>query len=311
MSADNLIFGAASAAKTPPSAADGDLIKETTTQNFRADVLDASRSVPVLVDFWAPWCGPCRQLTPILEKAVRAARGKVRLVKMNIDDHPQIPGQLGIQSIPAVIAFKDGQPLDGFMGAIPESQVAAFIQRVAGASGPSEAEQAVEAAAAAFAAKDFSGAAGLYSAALQAEPENLAALGGLARCFIALGELDQARGLLVGLTAAQEKDAAISGARAALDLAAQAESLGRPSDLEARLAANPADHQARFDLAVALNARGDREGAITQLLEIVRRDRAWNEEAARKQLLQFFEAWGPKDPGAIKGRQRLSALLFS
>jgi putative thioredoxin len=230
---------------------------------------------------------------------------------MNIDEHPQIAGQLGIQSIPAVIAFKDGQPLDGFMGAIPESQVAAFIQRVAGPTGPSETEQALESAAAPIAAKDFYSAAGLYSAALQADPDNLAALGGLARCFIALGELEQARGLLVGLTAAQEKDPAISGARAALELAAQAESLGRPADLEARLAASPGDHQTRYDLALSLNARGDREGAVNQLLEIVRRDRAWNEEAARKQLLQFFEAWGLKDPAAVKGRQRLSALLFA
>jgi putative thioredoxin len=309
MSAENLTFGAAAARPAP--AADAEWIKETSTQAFRADVVDASRTVPVLVDFWAPWCGPCRQLTPILEKAVKAARGKVRLVKMNIDQHPQIPGQLGIQSIPAVIAFKDGQMVDGFMGALPESQVTAFIQRVSGATGPSESAQAIEAAAAALAAKDFSGAASLYSVALQAEPDNLEALGGLARCFIALGEFEQARGLLHGLSPAQEKDPAISGARAALELAAQAEKLGGPADLESRLAANPGDHQTRFDLAISLNARGDREGAVGQLLEIVRRDRAWNEDAARKQLLQFFEAWGPKDAAAVKGRQRLSALLFS
>lgn len=313
MSADNLILGRNDARPAPATTngADSDLIKETTTQTFRADVIDASKSVPVLVDFWAPWCGPCRQLTPVLEKAVKAARGKVRLVKMNIDDHPQIPGQLGIQSIPAVIAFKNGQPLDGFMGAVPESQVMAFIERVAGPIGPSAAEQAMTAAEAAIAAKDFSGAAGLYGTVLQAEPENMAALAGLVRCYIALGELDQARALLAGLTPAQEKGAAIAGARAALEAAAQAESLGKPSDLARRVEENPADHQARFDLALALNAQGDRAGAAEHLIEIVRRDRAWNEEAARKQLVQFFEAWGVKDPAAVKGRQRLSSLLFS
>ncbi len=310
MSLGNLIFGKGKAAAAAP-ASETDWIKDTTTQGFRADVLEASRAVPVLVDFWAPWCGPCKQLTPVLEKAVRAAKGAVRLVKMNIDDHPQIPGQLGIQSIPAVIAFKNGQPLDGFMGALPESQVAAFIERVAGPVGPSDADQALEAAAEALAAKDYAGAASLYSTVLQVDPDSLAALGGLIRCFVALGELDQGRGLLVGLTPAQEKDPAISGARAALELAAQAESLGQPTDLARRVERDPNDHGSRFDLAVALNARGDRAGAAEQLLEIVRRDRSWNEEAARKQLVVFFEAWGPKDPAAIKSRQRLSSLLFA
>ena len=312
MSAANFIIGKGgrAAPKSVPGA-DPELIKETTTANFRADVLEASRSVPVLVDFWAPWCGPCKQLTPVLEAAVRKARGAVRLVKMNIDEHPQIAGQLGIQSIPAVIAFKNGQPLDGFMGALPESQVTAFIERVAGPVGPSDADTALEAAAKALEAKDYPGAAGLYGAVLQAEPDNLTALGGLARCFIALGEVEQARGLLVGLTPAQENDAAIRGARAALDLAEQAAKLGKPSDLTARLQRDPNDHQARFDLAVALNAGGDRGGAAEQLLELVRRDRAWNDEAARKQLLQFFEAWGAKDPVVLKGRQRLSSLLFA
>jgi putative thioredoxin len=307
MSAEPLIFGQDGGGAAPAA----DLVKETTTQDFRADVLDASRSVPVLVDFWAPWCGPCRQLTPVLEKAVKAAKGKVRLVKMNIDDHPQIAGQLGIQSIPAVIAFKDGQPLDGFMGAIPESQVAAFIDRIAGPSGPSGSDEALKAGAEALAARDYAGAAALYSGLLQAEPDNMAALGGLIRCFVALGELAQARGLLAGLTADQEKDPAIAGARTALELASQAEKLGGPAELTQRLEANPNDHQARFDLAVVLNGTGDRAGATDALLEIVKRNRAWNDEAARKQLVQFFEAWGPKDPAAISGRQRLSSLLFA
>src|SRR5688500_1554871 len=292
-------------------AADSDLIKETTTQNFRADVMEASRSVPVLVDFWAPWCGPCKQLTPILEKAVRQAKGKVRLVKMNIDDHPQIAGPLGIQSIPAVIAFKNGQPLDGFMGALPESQVTAFIDRVAGPTGPSSADEALEAAAEAMAAKDYAGAASVFGAVLQEDPENLAALAGLVHAYVALGQLAQARGLLGGLTPEQEKDAAIGSAKAALELAAQAEKLGKPGDLAKRVEADPSDYQARFDLALALNASGDRAGASDQLLEIIRRDRTWNDAAARKQLVQFFEAWGPKDPAAVKGRQRLSSLLFA
>lgn len=230
---------------------------------------------------------------------------------MNIDDHPQIAGQLGIQSIPAVIAFKNGQPLDGFMGALPEREVNAFIDRVAGPGGPGEAEEALAAAADLLQDGDFAGAASIFAAILQAEPENLAALAGLVRCQIALGNLAQASGLLTGLTAAQEKDAAIVSARAALDLAEQAESLGKPADFLRRLERDPDDHQARFDLALALNAGGDRTGAAEALLEIIRRDRAWNEEAARKQLVQFFEAWGFKDPASIKGRQRLSSLLFA
>ena len=274
-------------------------------------MLDASRSVPVLVDFWAPWCGPCRQLTPILEKVVEAAKGRVKLVKMNIDDHPQIAGQLGIQSIPAVIAFKDGQPLDGFMGAVPESQVAAFIDRIAGPSGDSGAEEALNAGAEALAARDYSGAAALFSGVLQAEPENMPALGGLIRCFVALGELAQARGLLAGLTPEQEKDPAIAGARSALELASQAEKLGGPAELTRPLEADPNDHKARFNLAVVLNGQSDRVGATEALLEIVKRNRTWNDEAARKQLLQFFEAWGAKNPAAISGRQRLSSLLFA
>jgi putative thioredoxin len=310
MSADSLLFG--QGGNGAASAANAALVKDTTTKDFRADVLEASRTVPVLVDFWAPWCGPCKQLTPVLEKAVSAAKGKVKLVKMNIDDHPQIPGQLGIQSIPAVIAFKDGQPLDGFMGAIPESQVTAFIDRVAGPSAASAGvEEVLEEAAKALAAKDFGGAADLFSGVLQEDPENMKALGGLIRCFVALGELAQARGLLAGLTPEQDKDPAIASARAALELAAQAEKLGSSADLNRRIEQNPNDHQSRFDLAVVLNGQGDRAGATDQLLEIVRRNRAWNEEAARKQLVQFFEAWGIKDPAAIAGRQRLSSLLFA
>jgi putative thioredoxin len=304
MTAENVILGQAGAEA-------GDLIRETTTQGFRQDVLEASREVPVIVDFWAPWCGPCKQLTPILEKVVRQSGGKVRLVKLNIDEHPEIPGQLGIQSIPAVIAFRNGQPLDGFLGAVPESQVVAFVARLSGGAGPSPVDQALESAASALAAKDYAGAAGLYSNLLQADPDNMAALAGLVRCQVALGNLQQARAILDSVTADKTGDGEIAGARAALELAEQAAALGDPAELEARLQADPSDHQARFDLALVLNSRGDRAGAVDRLIEIVRRDRDWNDGAARQQLVQFFDAWGPKDPATQRGRQRLSAVLFS
>jgi putative thioredoxin len=317
MSSDSFIIGgqqrpeSGEAGMAGADSGAGDIIKETTTENFAADVIDASRTAPVLVDFWAPWCGPCKQLTPILEAAIGKAGGKVRLVKMNIDDHPQIPGQLGIQSIPAVIAFKDGQPLDGFMGALPESQVMAFIERVAGPIGPSDTEQAVAAAGAALQAHDYTTAAGLYSAVLQGESDNLVALAGLAQCHIALGNLDQAKGLLSQVPDAKQSDAALAGVLAALDLAEKTSHLGNPDDLARQLESQPDDHQTRFDLALALNARGDRSGAVEQLVTIFSRDREWNEDAARKQLLQFFEAWGANDPATQKGRQRLSSVLFS
>ncbi len=307
---DSFILGGGRPQQATTGQAD-DLVKDTTTQTFRADVLEASRTVPVLVDFWAPWCGPCRQLGPVIEKVVRQAGGRVKLVKMNIDDHPEIAGQLGIQSIPAVIAFKNGQPLDGFMGALPESQILAFIERVAGPIGPSRADEALEAAEAAFAAKDYPGAAGLYGAVLQDDPENGKAIAGLVRCELALGGLEQAKALLGSLSPDMQKDPAVAGARAALELAEQAASLGSPAELRGRIERHPHDHQSRFDLALALNAGGDRIGAAEQLLEIIKRDRDWNEEAARKQLVQFFEAWGPKDAATVKGRQRLSSLLFA
>jgi len=317
MSSENLIIGSQQPAGAGEAGAKGagpgagELIKETTTADFAADVIDASRAAPVLVDFWAPWCGPCKQLTPILEGAIGKAGGKVRLVKMNIDDHPQIPGQLGIKSIPAVIAFKDGQPLDGFMGALPESQVMAFIERVAGPIGPSDTEQAIAAADAALQAHDYTTAASLYSTVLQGEPENLVALAGLAQCHIALGNLDQARGLLSAVADAKRSDPALAAVLAALDLAEKTSHLGDPGDLARKLELQPDDHQTRFDLALALNARGDRAGAVEQLVTILSRDRQWNEDAARKQLLQFFEAWGASDPATQKGRQRLSSVLFS
>ena len=293
------------------TAAQDGLIKDTTTAGFRQDVIAESAKQPVLVDFWAPWCGPCKQLTPVIEKAVKAAGGKVKLVKMNIDEHPQIPGQLGIQSIPAVIAFTKGQPVDGFMGALPESQVKAFIERLVGPVGPSAAEDMLAEAAELAAQGDAAGAAELYAAVLAQEPDDVAAIAALAKLHLDLGDLDGAKRFLTMAPKGKENDPAIAGARAAIELAAQAASLGDVGELMRRVEADPRDHQARFDLAVALNARNKRDEAVDALLEIVRRDRTWNEDGARKQLVQFFEAWGPMDPATVAGRKRLSSVLFA
>ncbi|HEV2606297.1 MAG TPA: thioredoxin [Microvirga sp.] len=296
-------------AETP--APGGDLIKDTTTAGFRQDVLAESMKQPVLVDFWAPWCGPCKQLTPVLEKAVKAAGGKVKLVKMNIDEHPQIAGQLGVQSIPAVFAFQRGQPVDGFMGALPEGQVKGFIERLVGPLGPSAAEDLMAEAAALAEEGDAAGAAELYAAVLSQDPENTAALAALAKLHVEIGDLEGAKRFLAMAPAAKANDAAIAGVRAAIELAEQAASLGDLADLQRRVETDPKDHQARFDLALGLNARGRREDAMNHLLEIVRRDRNWNEDGARKQLVQFFEAWGPMDEMTIAGRRRLSSVLFA
>jgi putative thioredoxin len=295
---------------TPGTPSD-DLVKDTTTTNFRQDVLAESMNQPVLVDFWAPWCGPCKQLTPVIEKAVRAAGGKVKLVKMNIDEHPQIAGQLGVQSIPAVFAFQRGQPVDGFMGALPESQIKAFIERLVGPLGPSAVEEILAEAEQVAAAGDLSGAAELYAAVLSQDPENAAALAALVKLHVEVGDTEGAKRFLAMVPPAKENDPAIAGARAAVELAEQAGSLGDTADLQRRVEADPLDHQARFDLAVALNGRGRRGEAVDHLLEIVRRDRNWNDDGARKQLVQFFEAWGPMDEMTIAGRRRLSSLLFA
>jgi putative thioredoxin len=286
-------------------------VKDTTTQTFVKDVIEESKRQPVLVDFWAPWCGPCKQLTPILEKAVKAAKGKVKLVKMNIDEHPAIPGQMGIQSIPAVIAFVNGQPADGFMGALPESQVTAFLERLTKDRIGGEAKDLLKSADAALAAGDAAGAAEIYAQLLAEDAANVPALAGLGRSYVATGALDQARQTLAMVPEAKANDAAVAAARAALDLAEQTKTVGPVAELEQKVAANPLDHQARFDLALALSGTGRRHDALEQLITIVKRDRKWNDDGARKQLVQFFEAWGPADEATIEGRRRLSSILFA
>jgi len=287
------------------------VVKETTTQGFIKDVIEASKKQPVLVDFWAPWCGPCKQLTPILEKAVKAAKGKVKLAKMNIDEHPAIPGQMGIQSIPAVIAFSNGQPVDGFMGALPESQVMAFLERLTKGAVGAEERDLMKAADEALAAGDTAGAANLYGQLLTQDSGNVAALAGLARCYVLTGALEQAKQTLAMVPEGKRNETAVAAARAALEVAEQAKAVGPIDELERKVAANPLDHQARFDLATALNAKGKRNEAANHLLEIVKRDRKWNDDGARKQLVQFFEAWGFTDPATVEGRKRLSSILFS
>jgi putative thioredoxin len=294
-----------------PNAVPEGLIKETTTQGFMKDVIEESKRQPVLIDFWAPWCGPCKQLTPVLEKVVKAAKGKVKLVKMNIDDHPAIPGQMGIQSIPAVIAFVNGQPADGFMGALPESQVAAFIERLTKGKVGGEAQDLMKEAEALLAEGDAQSAAQIYAQLTQEDDTNIGAVAGLARCYLAVGQLDKAKETLAKVPEAKRNDAAVAAARAALEVAEQASSVGPVGELEKKVAANPLDHQARFDLAVALNAANKRQEAVDQLIEVVRRDRKWNDDGARKQLVQFFEAWGPTDEATVSGRRRLSSILFS
>jgi len=294
-----------------PSAADSGLIKDVTTQSFVKDVIEESRRQPVLVDFWAAWCGPCKQLTPVLEKAVRAARGKVKLAKMNIDEHPAIAGQMGIQSIPAVIAFVNGQPIDGFMGALPEGQVTAFLDRLTKDRISAEDKDLLKLADAALVEGSAAQAAELYAQLLAQDATNIHALAGLARCYVETGAVEQAKQTLAMVPEAKRNEAPVAAAQAALDIAEQAAKLGPLVELEQKVARDPADHQARFDLALALNASGRREEAVDQLLEIVRRDRTWKDDGARKQLLQFFDAWGPAEEATVTGRRRLSSILFA
>jgi putative thioredoxin len=290
----------------PPA---GDIIKDATDASFVADVIEASKVQPVIVDFWATWCGPCRQLGPSLEKAVTAAKGAVKLVKIDIDKNPAFAGQLRVQSIPAVFAFIDGQPVDGFMGALPDSQVKQFVDRLAQQGGAGGGvDDLLAMAKESLDIGDLGGAAQAYAGVLQEDPANVKAIGGLARVYMAGGDAERAREVLA-LAPADAKDPDIDGVRAALALAEDA-----PSDtagFERRLAADPDDHEARFDLAKALAGHGRMGEAVDHLLTIVERDRTWNDDAARKQLLTIFEAAGPSSEVARQGRRRLSTILFS
>src|SRR5579871_6427928 len=298
------------------AAADGaasPYIKDSSLATFAADVLEASREVPVIVDFWAPWCGPCKTLGPGLEKAVIEAKGAVRLVKINIDENPEIAQQLRIQSIPTVYAFRDGQPVDGFMGAIPESQIRTFIQQLSGGGhgGHDHAEEVLAAAEEAFNAGDVGMAGQAFGHVLQDEPGHPKAVAGLARCYLKSGDVERAKKTLQLVRPDGATDEAVRAVEAELRLREQASAAGDTADLTAKLTADPNNHQARYDLALALDAKGDRESALTALLEIVSRDRKWNDDAARKHLVTLFEAMGPTDPRTIDARRRLSAILFS
>ncbi|SFJ65091.1 thioredoxin [Jannaschia pohangensis] len=299
-------------ATTPTPNTQTDLIRDVTEATFMADVVEASMTAPVIVDFWAPWCGPCKTLGPQLEQAVTAAKGKVTMAKVDVDQNQQIAAQLRIQSIPTVYAFWQGQPVDGFQGAVSQAEVKAFVERTAALNpddgGLADAIAAAEEMLDEGAAED---AAQTFAAILGEEPENAVAYGGLVRAHIAMGELDQAEALLTAAPAAIATAGEVEAARAKLALTRQAATAGPVNDLRAAVEANADDHQARFDLAAALLANGETEAAVEELLELFRRDREWNDGAARAQLFTIFDAAGPKDPVVLKGRRRLSSMIFA
>ncbi|MFO1176081.1 MAG: co-chaperone YbbN [Paracoccaceae bacterium] len=295
----------------PAAAPEAGLIRDVTEASFMVDVIDASREVPVIVDFWAPWCGPCKTLGPALEAAVTAAKGKVRMAKVNVDENQMIAAQLRIQSIPTVYAFWQGKPVDGFQGAIAGSEIKAFVDKLAGLTGDGGLGEALDAAEAMLAEGAAVDAAETFAAILGEEPENARAYGGLVRSHLALGNLDQAEGFLAAAPATIAKSVEIEAARAQLDLARQAATAGPAADLQKAVLANPDDHQARFDLALALHAEGKVEAAVDELLELFRRDRDWNDGGAKTQLFTIFEALKPTDPVALKGRRKLSSMIYS
>ncbi len=290
-----------------------DLIKDTDTAGFMVDVIEASQETPIIVDFWAPWCGPCKQLTPALERLVKQYAGKVRLVKINVDENQELAQQFRVQSIPAVYGFKGGRPVDGFMGALPESQLKQFVDRLTGGGGSPVDEALAEADAL---AKDGQNeeALTIYQEILAEDPVHVKALAGALRVYVALNQDDTAREVIAKLPAQVQNAPDIQGVQAALDLKAATANTGNADEvaaLEAKVAADPKDMQSRLDLAMARFGAGDREKAVEDLLAMVKADRAWNEQAARKQLVKFFEAFGPTDPLTSSGRRRLSAILFS
>jgi putative thioredoxin len=294
-----------------PGGAAADLIKDSTEASFMADVIEASQEIPVVVDFWAPWCGPCKQLGPALEAAVTAAKGKVRMVKVNVDENPGISGQLRIQSIPTVYAFFQGKPVDGFQGALPASELKAFVDKLAALAGDGGLAEAIEAAEAMLTEGAAADAAETFAAILGEEPENPVAFGGLLRAHLALGEVEQAEALLASVPAKIATAKEVEAVRAQIALIHQAEHAGPEAELRAAVDADPANLQARFDLATALHAAGRVEDAVDQLLDLFRRDREWNDSAAKAQLFIIFEALPPKDPIALKGRRKLSSMIFA
>lgn len=296
----------------PPGDGGGDgIVKDATTATFTADVIEASAEALILVDFWAAWCGPCKQLTPILEKVVRSYGGKVRLVKVDSEANQALTAQLRIQSLPTVYAFRDGRPLDGFMGALPESGVREFIDRLLGEDAGDDIANALAAGEQALEAGDLQSAAEIFASILREDQRNPKALAGLARCYLQSGDNERAQQTISLVYPKQQNDPAVQSVVAALALTSKAAASGPINELRARVESNPSDHTARYDLAVALAASGDKDEAVDHLLEIVKRERAWNEEAARKQLVELFDAWGPKDPATLEGRRRLSSLLFA